>query len=120
MLTAEGCRARRQRLIEQLKPTHPLLLADRINLRYFANFYVEPMSLGADFGGLLIIQPDGKTTLYHDNRLPKTVDQAHVDERTPVTWYPGQDPADGPRQLLLRPVVETTGGRIHDSIGDAL
>src|SRR5687767_3908200 len=116
MLTAEGCRARRQRLLDALKPTHPLVLADPIHLRYFANFYVEPISLGADFGGLLVLNPDGHATLYHDNREPKTVEVAHADERTPVTWYTGQEPADGPRRMLLRPVVETTGGRIHDSL----
>jgi Xaa-Pro dipeptidase len=120
MLTAEGCRARRKRLLDELKPTHALLLADPIHLRYFANFYVEPMSLGADFGGLLVLLPDGHATLYHDNRVPKTADLAYVDERTPVTWYTGQDPGDGPRRMLLRPVVEATGGRIHDSLTDAL
>ena len=120
MLTADGCRARRQRFLDELKPTHAVVLADAIHLRYFANFHVEPMSLGADFCGLLVLQPDGQATLYHDNRLPKTVEQAHVDERTPVMWYSGQDPGDGPRQLLLRPVVEVTGGRIHDSLADPL
>jgi Xaa-Pro aminopeptidase len=120
MLTADGCRARRQRLLDELKPAHTLLLADPIHLRYFANFHVEPMSLGADFGGLLVLRPDGYATLYHDNRLPKPVELAHADERTPVTWYTGQDPGDGPRRMLLRPVVEATGGRIHDSLTDPL
>jgi Xaa-Pro dipeptidase len=120
MLTADGCRARRQRLLDALKSAHPVVLADPVHLRYFANFHVEPMSLGADFGGLLVLRPDGHATLYHDNRLPKTVELAHADERTPVIWYTGQDPGDGPRRMLLRPVVEITGGRIHDSLADAL
>src|SRR5581483_3306206 len=120
MLTAEGCRARRQRFLERLKPTAAVVLADPLHLRYFANFYVEPMSLGADFGGLLVIRPDGHTTLYHDNRLPRTAELAHADERVPVTWYTGQEPGRGPRGMVLRPVLEANGGRIHDSLADPL
>ena len=41
MLTAEGCAARRRRLVERLKPSQPLVLADPLHLRYFANFYVD-------------------------------------------------------------------------------
>jgi Xaa-Pro aminopeptidase len=79
------------------------------------------MCLGADFGGLLGIRPDGHTTLYHDNRLPKTVEQAHVDERYPVLWYDGQKPARGPRAVILRQAIASGSapGRIHDSLGDS-
>ncbi|MFO0822905.1 MAG: Xaa-Pro peptidase family protein [Gemmataceae bacterium] len=120
MLTAEGCRTRRQRLLEQLSVKEPLVLADPVHLRYLANFYVEPFSLGADFGGLVVIRPDGRTTLHHDNRLPKTVELAHVDERIPIRWYDGQEPEQGTRQLMLRPILETNGGRVHDSLADPL
>jgi Xaa-Pro aminopeptidase len=120
MLTAEGCRERRQRLLDALKPSHPLVLADPIHLRYFANFHVEAISQHADFGGLLVIRPDGHAALYHDSKLPKSVEYAHADERTPVIWYSGQEPGDGPRQMLLRPVVDANGGRIHDSLADPL
>jgi len=120
MLTAEGCKARRERLLDQLKPAHPLVLADPIHLRYFANFYVEPISQHADFGGVLVIRPDGHAALYHDSKMPKTVELSHADERTPVIWYTGQEPADGPRRMLLRPVVDANGGRIHDSLADPL
>lgn len=122
MPTADGCRARRQRFLDRLKPAGPILLADPIHLRYFANFYVEPISLGADFGGLLLLQPDGHSTLYHDNRVPKTAELTHVDERKPIHWYDGQSPGHGPRRTVLRPVVEVAGtdGRIHDSLADLL
>ena len=33
-----------------------LVLADPLHLRYLANFYVDPFSLGADFGGLLVVR----------------------------------------------------------------
>ena len=120
MITAEGCRMRRQRLLDGLRPTEPLLLADPIHLRYFAGCYVDPFSLGADFGGVLRIAPDGRTTLFHDNRLPKSVELAHVDERTPVLWYNGQQPGHGPRRVILRAAIDAAGGRIHDSLDDPL
>ncbi len=122
MLTLEGCRERRRRFLERLGPTGPVLLADPTHLRYFANFYVDPISHGAEFGGLLLIQPDGHSTLFHDNRLPKTVEAAHVDERKPVVWYTGQAPGQGPRGLILRTaaLVAGTDGRIHDALTDDL
>lgn len=120
MLTAEGCRGRVARLLAKLTPAGPLLLGDPLHLRYFANAYADPFSLGADYGGYLLIQPDGKTTLFHDNRVPKAFDLAFADERVPVRWYDGKSPGDGPRRLILREVVELagTGGRVHDSLSD--
>jgi Xaa-Pro dipeptidase len=122
MLTAEGCSNRRKRLLDKLKPTSPLLLGDPLHLRYFANLYVDPFSLGADYGALLLLKPDGDSTLYYDHRLPKSVEMVHVANRVPVKWYDGVSPGQGPRRTILRPVVEAggTGGRVHDSLGDAM
>jgi Xaa-Pro dipeptidase len=119
MLTADGCRARVSRLLAA-QPAGPLLLGDPLHLRYFANCYIDPFSLGADFGGFLKIDPDGKTTLYHDHRAPKSVEAAFADQRVPVKWYDGQSPGQGPRRMILRDVVELagTGGRIHDAVND--
>src|SRR5262249_4333742 len=120
MLTAEGCRSRRQRFLERLKPAGPLVLADPLHLRYLANFHVEGISSGADFGGVLVLRPDGHATLFHDHRLPKSVERAHVDERKSITWYTGLEPGQGPRRMVLRPAVEVAGGRIHDSLADPM
>src|SRR5689334_6235199 len=52
MLTADGCRARRARVWDALRDrtdVPALVLADPLHLRYLANFYVDPFSLGADF-----------------------------------------------------------------------
>lgn len=119
MLTAEGCRQRRQRFWAKLGNAMVgdiLLLADPLHLMYFANFHVDPFSLGGDYGGLLELRRDGRTTLWHDNRLPHTADEAHVDERKVVTWYDGQTPGRGPRRLALRDGEY----RIHDRPGDAV
>jgi Xaa-Pro aminopeptidase len=118
MLTAEGCRTRRQRLLDRLRPSGPLLLGDPIHLRYLANFHVDPFSLGAEYGGLLLLGTDGRTKLFHDDRLPGSVKQAHVDETVVIPWYDGQRPGIGPRRLVLQDVVKQNGGRIHDSLND--
>jgi Xaa-Pro dipeptidase len=123
MLTAEGCRNRRLRLWERLagrSGLSTLVLADPVHLRYLANFYVDPFSLGADYGGLLVVRPDGHAKLFHDKRLPASVDAAHVDQREIVPWYDGQSPGQGPRRLALRAALEANGGRIHDSLADSL
>jgi hypothetical protein len=120
MLTADGCRGRVARLLPALRPSGPLLLGDPLHLRYFANCYLDPFSLGADFGGFLKIDPDGATTLYHDHRTPKTVELAVADQRVPVKWYDGKTPGQGPRRMVLRDVVELagTGWHVHDTVND--
>jgi hypothetical protein len=125
MLTAEGCRQRRQRFWQQLQPKPDgdhLRLGDPLHLMYLANFHVDPFSLGAGFGGVLLLRKDGRAKLIHDNRLPKSVEQAHVEERVPVPWYDGQSPATGPRQLALLEAVNPSHGglRLHDRPGDPL
>ncbi len=122
MLTAAGCRERRQRLWRDLNPPPDhgyLLLADPIHLAYLANFWVDPISLGAGFPGYLLLRKDGHAKLLHDNRLPDSVSHAHVDEIVIVPWYDGQSPAMGPRQLApLQDVNPTRHGlQIHDRPG---
>ena len=120
MLTNEGCQRRCRRLLDRLRPDHEIVLADPVHLRYFANFHVEQISQHADLGALLVLAPDGRTTLYHDAKMPKNVELAHVNERVAITWYTGQEPGHGPRTLLLRPQLEAHGGRIHDALADPL
>jgi Xaa-Pro dipeptidase len=120
MLTAEGCHTRQQRFLDRLKPQHAIVLADPIHLRYFANFHVDAISQHADFGALLVIRPDGHSTLYHDSKMPKSVELAHANERETLTWYSGQEPGTGARRMSLRPILEANGGRIHDCICDPL
>ncbi|MGE3804059.1 MAG: M24 family metallopeptidase [Gemmataceae bacterium] len=123
MLTAEGCRARRERLWQKLDPppdTDYLLLADPVHLVYLANFYVDPFSLGAGFRGYLLVRKDGHAKLIHDDRMPASVNAAHVDERRVVPWYDGQSPGKGPRQLAALGSVNPQGRglRVHDRVGD--
>jgi len=123
MLTAEGCRQRRLRLWERLDPkpeSDHLRLSDPIHLMYLTGFHVDPFSLGAGFGGVLLLRQDGHGRLLHDDRLPKSVEQTHIEERIVVPWYDGQTPGQGPRELALLQAVNPTqtGVRIHDRPGD--
>jgi Xaa-Pro aminopeptidase len=123
MLTPQDCRERRLTLWKLLDPppeSDHIRLADPLHLIYLANFYVNPFSLGAGFGGYLLLRRDGHATLIHDDMLPPNVEQAHVDERRVVDWYDSQAPAHGARQLAaLERVNPGSGGlRFHDRAGD--
>ena len=127
MLSAEGCQRRRERMWQQVDPKPEgdyLLLADPIHLMYLANFWIDPFSLGTDFGAFLLLRKDGHATLIHDKRSPKSVEQAHADGRHVMNWYDGQSPGKGPRQLALLEaalsLVPTPKGplRVHDRAGD--
>lgn len=103
MLTAEGCKARRLRLWERLDVPglREIVLADPAHVRYFANAYVTPISLGGDEMIALAIRKDGSATLFHDNRAPDSLSTAFVDEHIKIPWYDGQRPALYARQLAL-------------------
>jgi Xaa-Pro aminopeptidase len=96
------------------------VLADPIHLMYLANFFVDPFSLGNGFGGFLIVRDGGLATLVHDNRLPQSVEDAHVDERRVVPWYDGQSPGRGPRELALLEALRSAAPRlaVHDRLTD--
>src|SRR5262245_51402590 len=123
MLTAEGCRQRRQRLWQRLDPppdSDHLRLVDPIHLMYLANFHVDPISLSGGFGGVLLLRKDGQAKLLFDNRQAKGGQEAHVEDRRQVPWYDGQSSGRGPRQLVLLESVnpEHAGLRFHDRPGD--
>lgn len=123
MLSAEGCRQRRQRFWQRLDPPPEgdyLLLSDWIHLMYLANCWVDPFSLGAGFSAYLLVRKDGHAKLIYNNRMPESVGQAHVEERRVVPWYDGQSPGRGPRQLAPLEAVNPQGAglRVHDRVGD--
>src|SRR3984957_798451 len=112
MLTAEGCRERRKQLWQRLGSAvggDRLLLGDPLHLMYLANFHVDPFSLGGDYGGLLELRRDGTAALLHENRLPASVKEAHVDETKVVTWYDGKSPGPGARRLALIKAISPSG-----------
>jgi Xaa-Pro dipeptidase len=123
MLTADGCRQRRERLRERLDMPRVdrLALGDPIHLTYFANCSFDPISLTADLPAVLLLERDGRTTLILDRRSPKSADAAHVDEVIKTDWYPGMAPAYGPRQMALDSALSKLGvTHLHDRFGNEL
>src|SRR5262245_60102283 len=123
MLSAEGCHKRRLELWErigaQIDSDH-VRLADPMHLIYLANFHIDPISLNAGFGGVLLLRKDGRAKLLHDDRVKAAAAEAHVEEKQAAPWYDGQSPGRGPRQLALVGAVNPSGGglRFHDRPGD--
>jgi len=117
-------RERRRRLLAELPAgPRPLALADPVHLAYLAGFWVDPISLGSPFGGVLLVEDDGSACLIHENRLPESVEQAQVEERIVVDWYDGQSPGSGPRGLawLAKAREHLPGGvAVHDTPGGPL
>lgn len=124
MLTADGCRARRQRLWQRLEiPADVpfLALADPINVCYLSAAYADPIHLGTPIPIVLLVRRDGSATLVTDRRAPPAVTDAFVDEKVTTNWYDGQSPGVGPRQLAIDTKLAEHGvTRIHDRYPDPL
>ena len=123
MLSPEGCLQRRRRFWERLGPWADgdhVRLADPLHLNYLANFVVDPISLNAGFGGVLLLRNDGHAKLLYDDRLKSAAAEAHVEDRAIAPWYDGQSPGRGPRQLAVLAAVNAAanGVRFHDCPGD--
>lgn len=101
MLDATWCTRRRQRLLSALQPTQTLWFDHPDSLRYLAGFHVDPFSLGAGYGGVLALHPDGSTELWHDDRLPDSAPHCHVTKRHEVHWYDGRTPPKGLRAMAV-------------------
>lgn len=101
MLDATWCSRRRKRLVDALKPTGTLWFDQADSLRYLAGFHVDPFSLGSGYGGVLAVHPDGTAELWHDDRLPDSAADCHVDQRHEVHWYNGRTPPVGLRALAV-------------------
>jgi len=123
MLSAIGCSERRQRFWKLLDPppeSDHVILSDPLHLTYLANYWVDPISLGAGFPAYLIVRKDGHAKLLHEDRAPRSTAQAHAEETRVSHWYDGQSPGKGPRQLACLESVNPSrqGLRIHDRPGD--
>lgn len=89
MLTAEGCRQRRERLWSKVPSDVAwLLIADPRHVHYLANFWVPQFSFSTGERGLLLLERDGGTTLFADNfTIRSSGGDAHVDHLVEGKWY---------------------------------
>ncbi len=95
MITAEGCRERRERLWASLrpKPGH-ILLAEPIHLAWLTGFYVSPFVFRTQSApAYLLLDAGGASTLVADNILRPLAVEAHVDEIVAPIWYRGTESA---------------------------
>lgn len=93
MLDRTLCLKRRQAFLASMdNPKSPLVLADPSHLTWLSGFYVDPFSLGAGFGALLVINPDASCVIFYDTRLPDSVSHCVADDVVAVNWYDGITP----------------------------
>lgn len=118
MLTAEGCKTRRDRLIDQApEGADVFVIADREHLTYFANYVQDEFVFrSCDAGSVLLIERSGRATLVADNIVGVFADAAHVDERVCPVWYESKRTAPRRESFL----VENTLKRLADLPGDAI
>lgn len=123
MLTALGCRGRRQRLWDQLaeKPDW-IVISDEASLVYFANYYQTPFVFRtAEAAAVLILGADGSSILVTDSMVRSMAEQAHVDELVTPVWYRAVETAPHRRSLLVQSVLERMqkcpGGKIGYDAG---
>ncbi len=119
MLTATGCRARRQRLWDRL-PDKPdwIILSDPSSLIYFANYYPSPFVFRSnDAAALLILGADGSSTLIADNLLEPFAAAAHVDRLETPIWYRGVESAPPRAAFLMQNAVDILAKRPARTFG---
>ena len=119
MLTAHACRERRARLWEALedKPDW-ILLSEPRHLMYFASFYATPFIFRTqNASALLVLGPDGASTLITDNMLKTYAENAHVDQRIVVDWYNGVASAPERQRVLAKAGVDLMRARKVGHVG---
>ena len=119
MLTAEGCRARRQRLWGRLAaPPDWIVLANTQHLVYFANYWQSPFVFrSTNAAAMLILGRDGSSLLVADNVLQVFAAEAHVDEVASAEWYRGAKTAPRREALLVQTALERLRGCSGNAFG---
>ena len=115
MLTAEGCRCRRQRLWNSLpEQIDWALIADPKHLVYFANYRQSPFSFRSnDAGAVLILGRDGSSVLVADQMVQSFLASAHVDEVVAPVWYQSVESPPHRRHFLVTNTLE----RLNSCVG---
>lgn len=108
MLTAEGCRRRRDRLWSSLDPRpDAILLHSPRNLTYFSNYYASPFVFRSqNAGAMLLLESEGVSTILCDNLLQPYAEASHVDRVEMPVWYRSRESAPRRDELLMRSAVE--------------
>jgi Xaa-Pro aminopeptidase len=102
-LTADYCRARRERLIEQTD-VDLIVITSPCHLLYLSGFYASPLTLGAWGRNFLIIEADtGQAALLAHSFVKEAAHAAHVDDVQVWQWY---DSASEPAAMMFPEAVQ--------------
>lgn len=120
MLTKEGCLARRKRLWDAVdENVEWLLIADPRHVHYLANFWVNPLSFSGGERGLLLLERDGKATLFGDNfALRSSAVEPYVDREVVEDWYDHKHSVIN-RDHALQRSLQTVSERLYGRSGAA-
>jgi len=95
-LTAEGCKIRRERLLESVS-ADLLIVSNPRHVQYLTGFFVTPLVLAHHAPVFLLIEADtGKTTLLIQNMLAGYATDAYVDNLETYNWYTASNRAGMP------------------------
>ncbi len=119
MLTAEGCRMRRERLWAALEDQPDwILIADPKHVTYFTGHFATPFIFSSATGGaMLILGADGSSVLVTDNVMLEFANRAHVDEIVAPTWYRCVESAVQRETMLVESTLEVMRKRPGLHIG---
>jgi Xaa-Pro aminopeptidase len=118
MLTAQGCRARRERLWKALPvECDALVIGDTAHLVYFAGYAPSPFVFRTvESAALLVLEP-GRATLVADDMLGPFVSGSLVDERVAPVWYDGRHSAPYRRGQLVQSALDRLASMSGRRIG---
>jgi len=86
-LTAEGCRIRRERLLEKVS-ADLLIISNPYHIQYLTGFFVTPLVCAHHAPVFLLIETQtGKTTLLVQNMLSGHAASGYIDNIEPYKWY---------------------------------
>ncbi|MDX1436760.1 MAG: Xaa-Pro peptidase family protein, partial [Anaerolineales bacterium] len=97
-LTAEGCRARRLRLLEAVE-ADLIVINNTRHIQYLSGLYISPLGLSGWGPNFLLLESTGRTTLLAQNFLGGEAAGAYVDDLVVWRWY---DAAANPGLPLYR------------------
>lgn len=118
MLTADGCRARRERLWDALPSSCDfLVLRSPESLVYFAGYNPSPFVFRTNEQGAVLILEPGRASLVADDMVGPFVARAHVDERVTPSWYNGDVAAPDRRGLLVQSALDRLKTIEGDRVG---
>lgn len=95
-LTADGCRIRRERLLEKVS-ADLLIVSNPRHIQYLTGFFVTPLVLAHHAPIFLLIDTkSGQTKLLFQNMLGGFAEGTYVDELIPYKWYTANNAAGMP------------------------